>query len=196
LNQVLSSLIQRLTAGRYSIACRRNFLKQNNRLSKNSERSIKASGSICATLILSAFIPVLTYCPAAPGGTFVKPAAAGHHRPDHGLDSHQRPDHAGADAVPDAPAGSSIIGPSMLIAVLTIIVGYAAPWLADLAFKIDFRFWIVALELMSAKPFLIFLISLIPLTVVLRDRASRDALICGVFVTWYVVASTATQAAF
>ena len=34
----------------------------------------------------------------------------------------------------------------------------------DLAFKIDFRFWIVALKLMSAKQFLIFLIYLIPFT--------------------------------
>ena len=31
-------------------------------------------------------------------------------------------------------------------------------------FKIDFRFWIVALKLMSAKQFLIFLIYLVPFT--------------------------------
>ena len=29
-------------------------------------------------------------------------------------------------------------------ALATVIVGYAALWLADLAFKIDFRFWIIA----------------------------------------------------
>jgi hypothetical protein len=49
-------------------------------------------------------------------------------------------------------------------ALATVIVGYAALWLADLAFKIDFRFWIIALKLTSAKQFLIFLIHLVPFT--------------------------------
>jgi len=69
--------------------------------------------------------------------------------------------------MPFAPKRASragIIAPSVLIALLTVIVGYAALWLADLAFKIDFRFWIVALKLMSAKQFLIFLIYVIPFT--------------------------------
>jgi hypothetical protein len=51
-----------------------------------------------------------------------------------------------------------------LIALATVAIGYAALWLADLAFKIDFRFWIVALKLMSARQFLIFLIYLVPFT--------------------------------
>jgi hypothetical protein len=51
-----------------------------------------------------------------------------------------------------------------VIAVATVAIGYAALWLADLAFNIDFRFWIVALKLMSAKQFLIFLIYLVPFT--------------------------------
>ena len=54
--------------------------------------------------------------------------------------------------------------PSILIAVATVAIGYAALWLADLVFKIDFRFWIVALKLMSAKQCLIFLIYLVPFT--------------------------------
>jgi hypothetical protein len=178
---------------------------------------------------------------------------------------------------------AGIIGPSILIAVATVIVGYAALWLADLAFKIDFRFWIVALKLMSGKQFLIFLIYLVPFTaffVIALNVLHRNfstmaarrgalyltnvlaltlgfivllglqygtlwiggklfnplpdpgfvplstivaiqfvpllgiaaiiatftwrrtgssvpgALICGIFVTWYVVAGTATQAAF
>ena len=69
--------------------------------------------------------------------------------------------------MPFAPKRASragIIGPSILIALATVIIGYAALWLADLAFKIDFRFWIVALKLMSAKQFLIFLIYLVPFT--------------------------------
>jgi len=65
---------------------------------------------------------------------------------------------------PKRASRTGIIGPSILIALATIIIGYAALWLADLAFKIDFRFWIVALKLMSAKQFLIFLIYLLPLT--------------------------------
>jgi hypothetical protein len=151
--------------------------------------------------------------------------------------------------MPFAPKRASrtgIIMPSILIALSTIIVGYAALWLADLAFKIDFRFWIVALKLMSAKQFLIFLIYLVPFTAFFvialhllflsgklfnplpdpgfvplstivaiqfvpllaiaaivatftwrRTGSSLPgALICGLFVTWYVVAGTATQAAF
>src|SRR6202043_1575670 len=70
--------------------------------------------------------------------------------------------------MPFAPKRASrtgIIGPSILIALATIVVGYAALWLADLAFKIDFAFWIVPDKLMSAKRVLIFLISPIPFTV-------------------------------
>jgi hypothetical protein len=69
--------------------------------------------------------------------------------------------------IPLAPKRASragIVGPSILIAVLTVVAGYAALWLADLLFKIDFRFWIVALKLMSTKQLLIFPIYLAPLT--------------------------------
>jgi hypothetical protein len=61
------------------------------------------------------------------------------------------------------------------IALATVGVQYAALWLADLALKIDFRPWIVALKLMCAK---------------------QIPIVRGVFVTWYGVAGTATQAAF
>ena len=119
--------------------------------------------------ILSAFIPALTYYPAfALGGAFVTPSA---YLPQgitnqimvwaviNGLIT--------LALMPFAPKRASragIIGPSVLIAVISVVVGYAALWLADLAFKIDFRFWIVALKLMSAKQFLIFLIYLVPFT--------------------------------
>jgi pimeloyl-ACP methyl ester carboxylesterase len=258
-----------------------------------------ADGSVPATsaasgsrwtiaLVLSAFIPALTYYPAfALGGAFVAPSAF---LPQgvtnqilvwaviNGL--------IALALMPFAPkraSRSGIIGPSILIALATVIVGYAALWLADLVFKIDFRFWIVALKLMSAKQFLIFLIYLVPITAffvialhVLHRNFSTmgagrgalyltnilaltlgfivllglqygilwltgqlfnplpdpgfvplstiiaiqfvpllaiaaiiatftwrrtgsslpGALICGIFVTWYVVAGTATQAAF
>jgi pimeloyl-ACP methyl ester carboxylesterase len=119
--------------------------------------------------ILSAFIPALTYYPAfVLGGTFVTPSA---YLPQgitnqimvwaliNGLIT--------LALMPFAPKRASragVIGPSVLIAVISVVVGYAALWLADLAFKIDFRFWIVALKLMSAKQFLIFLIYLVPFT--------------------------------
>ncbi len=119
--------------------------------------------------ILSAFIPALTYYPAfALAGTFVKPSAL---LPQgitnqivvwaiiNGLIT--------LALMPFAPkrAGrAGIFQQSVLIAVATVVIGYAALWLADLAFKIDFRFWIVALKLMSAKQFLIFLIYLVPIT--------------------------------
>jgi hypothetical protein len=245
-------------------------------------------GRWTAAFLLSAFIPALTYYPAfALAGTFVKPST---YLPQgitnqimvwaiiNGLIT--------LALMPFAPKRAGrmgIIGPSILIALATIIVGYAALWLADILFKIDFRFWIVALKLMSAKQFLIFLIYLIPFTaffVVAQHVLHRNfstmgagraalyftnilaltlgfivllvlqygtlwlsgklfnplpdpgfvplstivaiqfvpllaicaviatftwrrtgsslpgALICGVFVTWYVVAGTATQAAF
>jgi pimeloyl-ACP methyl ester carboxylesterase len=119
--------------------------------------------------ILSAFIPALTYYPAfALAGTFVKPSAF---LPQgitnqilvwaviNGLIT--------LALMPFAPKRASrtgFIGQSILIAVATVAIGYAALWLADLVFKIDFRFWIVALKLMNAKQFLIFLIYLVPFT--------------------------------
>src|SRR5437764_13577958 len=65
---------------------------------------------------------------------------------------------------PKPASRSGIIGPSILIALLTAVIGYAALWLADFAFKINFRFWIVGLKLMSGKQFMIFLIYLLPFT--------------------------------
>jgi len=119
--------------------------------------------------ILSAFIPALTYYPAfALGGTFVKPSAF----LPQGI-TNQILVWAVINALitlalmPFAPkraSRSGIVLQSVVIAVATIAIGYAALWLADLAFKIDFRFWIVALKLMSARQFLIFLIYLVPLT--------------------------------
>ncbi len=245
-------------------------------------------GRWLAALLLSAFIPALTYYPAfALGGTFV---TASSFLPQN--ITNQILVWAVVNALvalalmPFAPKRarrSGIIGPSVLIAVITVAVGYAALWAAGLAFTIDFRFWIIALKLMSAKQFLIFLIYLLPFTAFfvialhLLHRnfstlgASRGALyltnilaltlgfivlvgaqyltlwltgklfnpipdpgfvplstivaiqfvpllaicaviatftwrrtgsslpgalICGIFVTWYVVAGTATQAAF
>jgi pimeloyl-ACP methyl ester carboxylesterase len=132
---------------------------------------VAASGrSWTAAFILSAFIPALTYYPAfALAGTFLKPSAF----LPQGI-TNQIVLWAIINALialalmPFAPKRASrigVIGPSIVIALVTVIVGYAALWLADLAFKIDFRFWIVALKLMNGKQFLIFLIYLAPFTV-------------------------------
>jgi len=248
-----------------------------------------ASGRRWTTaFILSAFIPALTYYPAfALGGTFVKPSAF----LPQGI-TNQILVWAVINGLitlalmrfaPKRASRSGIVAQSVVIAIASVAIGYAALWLADLAFKIDFRFWIVALKLMSAKQFLIFLIYLVPFTaffvialhVLHRNFATMaaprgalyltnilaltlgfivlvggqyailwltgklfnplpdpgfvplstivaiqfvpllaicaviatftwrrtgsslpGALICGLFVTWYVVAGTATQAAF
>ena len=60
---------------------------------------------------------------------------------------------------------AGIIVPSILIAAATVAIGYLSLLLADLVFKIDFRFWIVALKLMSGKQALMFLIYLIPFVI-------------------------------
>jgi pimeloyl-ACP methyl ester carboxylesterase len=131
---------------------------------------VAASGNRwTAAFLLSAFVPALTYYPAfALAGTFVKPSAL----LPQGI-TNQIVVWAIINALitlalmPFAPkrtGRAGIFQQSVLIAVATVIVGYAALWLADLAFKIDFRFWIVALKLMSAKQCLIFLIYLGPFT--------------------------------
>ena len=129
-----------------------------------------ASGRRWTTaFILSAFIPALTYYPAfALGGTFVTPSAF----LPQGI-TNQILVWAVINGLitlalmrfaPKRASRSGIVLQSVVIAVASVAIGYAALWLADPAFKIDFRFWIVALKLMSAKQFLIFLIYLVPFT--------------------------------
>ncbi|WFU19485.1 alpha/beta fold hydrolase [Bradyrhizobium sp. CB3481] len=122
-----------------------------------------------AAFILSAFIPALTYYPAfALGGTFLKPSAV----LPQGI-TNQILAWAVINGLitlglmrfaPKRASRAGIVLPSAVIAIATVAIGYAALWLSDLAFKIDFRFWIVAVKLMSAKQFLIFLIYLAPFT--------------------------------
>ena len=128
-----------------------------------------SGGRWTAALLLSAFIPALTYYPAfALAGTFVTPSAWLPQGITNEIMVWALINALIALALmPFAPKRASragILMPSILIAILTVIVGYAALWLADLAFQIDFRFWIVALKLMCAKQFLIFLIYLVPFT--------------------------------
>ncbi|MGH6710762.1 MAG: alpha/beta hydrolase family protein [Bradyrhizobium sp.] len=146
--------------------------------------------------ILSAFIPVLTYYPAfALAGTFVKPSAW----LPQGI-ANQIMVWAVINGLitlalmafaPKRARRAGIVVQSVVIAIATVAIGYAALWLADLAFKIDFRFWIVALKLMSAKQALIFLIYLVPFTaffvvalhVLHRNFSTMGAGRAGLYVT-------------
>jgi pimeloyl-ACP methyl ester carboxylesterase len=122
-----------------------------------------------AAFILSAFIPALTYYPAfALGGTFLAPSKF----LPQGI-TNQILAWVVINALitlalmrlaPRRKSRTGLVGASLLIAVASVAVGYAALWLCDLAFKVDFRFWIVALKLMSAKQCLIFLIYVLPIT--------------------------------
>jgi pimeloyl-ACP methyl ester carboxylesterase len=66
--------------------------------------------------------------------------------------------------LPKRAIRKGIVGQSVLIAVATVAVGYVALWLADVLFKIDFRFWVVALKLPSMTQWMIMLIYLVPFT--------------------------------
>jgi pimeloyl-ACP methyl ester carboxylesterase len=59
------------------------------------------------------------------------------------------------------------------IAILTVATGYLSLLLADFLFKVDFRFWVVALKLLSPRQFGWFLAYLIPYTLcfVVMSRA-------------------------
>jgi hypothetical protein len=53
---------------------------------------------------------------------------------------------------------------SIGIALATVGIGYVALLLADYFFEIDFRFWVVALKLLSVDRFAVFLTYLVPFT--------------------------------
>lgn len=122
-----------------------------------------------AALLFSALVPAITYYPAfALGGTFVTPSRLLPQGITNQIVVWALINMIIALAlVPFAPKRArrvDIIIPSIVIAFVTVAAGYSALRLADLAFKIDFRFWVVALKPMSAKQWLIFLIYLAPLT--------------------------------
>lgn len=61
-------------------------------------------------------------------------------------------------------AGNTRIRRAILAAVLTIASGYAALWVAGALFRIDFRFWVVALRPLSPKQWIPFVVYLAPFT--------------------------------
>ncbi len=155
-----------------------------------------AGAAKAVILILSALVPALTYYPAlALGGTFVTPMKW----LPQGI-TNQILVWALVNAVialalaPFAPKRArrvSIIVPSVVIAAITVIAGLVALRLTDLAFKADFRFWVVALKPMSPKQWLIFAIYVVPFTaffaialhVLHRNFSRPDAPAAGAYLT-------------
>ncbi|CCE08120.1 conserved membrane hypothetical protein [Bradyrhizobium sp. STM 3843] len=99
--------------------------------------------------------------------------------------------------VPRRIRRKGVAGQAVLIALATIAVGVLTVWFADLLFKIDFRFWVVALKLPSATQLMIMLIYLVPFTLffivalrALHSNFSRlDAPAIGHYVTTVLVLS-------
>jgi pimeloyl-ACP methyl ester carboxylesterase len=123
-------------------------------------------GGWWVALILSAALPALTYFPffklaggIAPASPFLPQAI-----------TNQIAFWALVNGLIALAIGIALRGPkanfttrwaaSTAIAVLTIAIGYAALIIVDRAFKVDFRFWVVALKLMSAAQWKMFLIYL------------------------------------
>ena len=132
-----------------------------------SELSRQRDGSWWAALLLTALVPAILYYPVfAFAGTYLK---ASPYLPQ--SISNQIAAWALINAVltlallwfaPKHESRSGIILPSILIALLTVAVGYLALVMADFLFKIDFRFWVVALKLLSGKQALVFPVYLVP----------------------------------
>lgn len=66
--------------------------------------------------------------------------------------------------LPKRSIRNGVVGSSILIAVATAAICFVALWLADVLFKIDFRFWVVAFKLPSATQWMIILLYLAPFT--------------------------------
>jgi pimeloyl-ACP methyl ester carboxylesterase len=60
------------------------------------------------------------------------------------------------------PRANGHWGRALLIACFSVVMGYLALMLSDVLFKVDFRFWVVALKLLSAPQWGWFVIYLVP----------------------------------
>jgi pimeloyl-ACP methyl ester carboxylesterase len=128
------------------------------------------SGRWWLALALTALIPIITYYPSLAFGAYLLPASR---VLPQGI-TNQLMVWALVNAIITLGLsflfmrGKSFavaVVPSVLIAVATVGIGYAALALADFLFKIDFRFWVVGLKLMSPTQFFYFLVYLIPFTI-------------------------------
>ncbi len=82
---------------------------------------------------------------------------------------------------PKAPDNTRWVS-GVFIALVTVGVGYFSLWVADALFKVDFRFWVVALKLMSpsqAKAFLFYVIPFSLFFVVALSALHRNLAVAG-----------------
>jgi len=76
------------------------------------------------------------------------------------------------------PTFNSPVGRCMVLAVLTVLIGYSAVVAADFLFKVDFRVWFIAFKAMSLGQAKTFLVYLVPFTLyfIVALRALHSAL--------------------
>jgi hypothetical protein len=82
---------------------------------------------------------------------------------------------------PRAPAHTRWVS-GVFIALVTVGVGYFSLWAADRLFKVDFRFWVVALKLMSpsqGKAFLFYVVPFCLFFVVVLTALHRNLAVAG-----------------
>jgi len=70
---------------------------------------------------------------------------------------------------------------SIVLAILTVAVGYLALWLVDALFMTDIRFWVVAVKLPSLQQWGIAAIYVVPLTLafLMTVKSLGDTTVCG-----------------
>ncbi len=130
----------------------------------------KRDGRWWILLAAAALIPVLTFYPFLGLGQIVMPPS----RLFPQSITNQILVWAALNAVITLVIGRILKGPTprfnartrgaFAIAILTVATGYLSLLLADFLFKVDFRFWVVALKLLSPRQFGWFLLYLIPYT--------------------------------
>jgi dienelactone hydrolase len=123
-----------------------------------------------ATLIAGALIPAITYFPfMALGGLLLPPSAIFRQTVTSQIMFWALLNAAivlllGLLLKAPRPATAPRPGLGLVIAVVTVAVGFLAVWVSDVLFKTDLRFFVLALKLPAAHQWIAFLIYLAPLT--------------------------------
>lgn len=135
--------------------------------------------SVAVTAVLMAVIPLVTFFPLQVIANFIVPAngvfpqqitngimlwALGNGAIMLGLFVYWRRENRVDEIQMAMSTDTSIILRSLLAAVVCCLILYGVLLLADFLFTIDFRFWVVALKLMSPAQFQMFLVYLLPFT--------------------------------